>query len=91
MFRFAANALSTNNQNDYQLTAGAAVFRNNNGLTAFTVVGLPVPTNLQAPGATQAPPAIPGNSESNRGTRLQLRETSTCFPARSLKPPWTFA
>ncbi len=36
-FRFAASALSTNNANDYLVTAGAATFRNNTNL--FAVVG----------------------------------------------------
>lgn len=66
-FRFAANAQSITNLNDYQLTAGAATFTNNAG-ASFVVVGVPVSTNVQAPGATQAPPAIPGNSESNRNS-----------------------
>ena len=45
-FKFAATALSTNNLNDYQLTAGAATFTNNAGQSA--VVTLPPSCNATA-------------------------------------------
>ncbi len=58
-FKFAATALSTNNANDYQLTAGAAVFTNNVGGSGTLMTPLGVGDDLLTAGVVMLGPPYP--------------------------------
>jgi len=56
-FKFAANALSTNNANDYAVTPGAATFTKNSGTTATITQVAGVEPGMEAGQLMLSPPA----------------------------------
>ncbi len=80
LFKFAANAASTNNANDYALTAGAATFTNNTRasgtINSLAAVDGGAPENLLALGPPAPNPArnsLAFDVRLPRETRVQLR------------------
>jgi hypothetical protein len=55
-FKFAANALSITSANDYQVTAAAATFTNNQNLSAAVVASLPACSNFYGVDLFTTPP-----------------------------------